>query len=33
MAPDLRRKVDAARATRLAREAEAKKQLSAQVSQ
>jgi len=32
MAPDLRRKVDAARATRLAREAEAKKQLSAQAA-
>lgn len=32
MAPDLRRKVDQARATRLAREAEMKKQVSAQVS-
>jgi len=33
MAPDLRRKVDAARAARLTREAEMKKQASAQVSQ
>ena len=32
MAPDLRRKVDAARAARLAREAELKKQVEAQVS-
>ena len=32
MAPDLRRKVDAARAARLAREAEMKKQVEAQVS-
>jgi phage antirepressor YoqD-like protein len=32
MAPDLRRKVDAARAARLAREAESKKQVEAQVS-
>ncbi|KAF8968357.1 hypothetical protein BDZ97DRAFT_2073058 [Flammula alnicola] len=32
MAPDLRRKVDAARATRLAREAEMKKQVDAQIS-
>lgn len=32
MAPDLRRKVDAARAARLAREAEIKKQVDAQVS-
>lgn len=32
MAPDLRRKVDAARVARLAREAEAKKQVDAQVS-
>ena len=33
MAPDLRRKVDATRTARLAREAEAKKQELAQVSQ
>lgn len=33
MAPDLRRKVDAARSARLAREAEMKKLASAQVSQ
>lgn len=33
MAPDLRRKVDAARALRIAREAEMKKQVDAQVSQ
>jgi len=32
MAPDLRRKVDAARAARLAREAESKKQVEAQTS-
>jgi hypothetical protein len=32
MAPDLRRKVDAARAARLAREVEMKKQADAQVS-
>lgn len=32
MAPDMRRKVDAARAARLAREAELKKQVEAQVS-
>lgn len=32
MAPDLRRKVDANRAARLAREAEMKKQVDAQVS-
>ena len=32
MAPDLRRKVDAARAARLAREVEMKKQTDAQVS-
>lgn len=32
MAPDLRRKVDAARVARLAREAEMKKQADAQVS-
>lgn len=31
MAPDLRRKVDAAREARLAREAEMKKQVDAQV--
>lgn len=32
MAPDLRRKVDAARAARLAREAETKKHLSAEAA-
>ncbi|KAF9480090.1 hypothetical protein BDN70DRAFT_877966 [Pholiota conissans] len=32
MAPDLRRKVDQARASRLAREAEMKKQVEAQIS-
>ena len=32
MAPDLRRKIDAARVARLAREAEMKKQTEAQVS-
>ncbi|KAF8655971.1 hypothetical protein AX16_002831 [Volvariella volvacea WC 439] len=32
MAPDLRRKVDAARAARLAREAETQKQVDAQTS-
>ncbi|RXW13905.1 hypothetical protein EST38_g11948 [Candolleomyces aberdarensis] len=32
MAPDLRRKVDAARAARLAREAEMKKQVEAQAA-
>ena len=32
MSPDIRRKVDAARANRLAREAELKKQIEAQVS-
>ncbi|EAU88044.2 hypothetical protein CC1G_10817 [Coprinopsis cinerea okayama7 len=32
MAPDLRRKVDAAREARLAREAEMKKQVNAQIS-
>ncbi|TFK27325.1 hypothetical protein FA15DRAFT_207892 [Coprinopsis marcescibilis] len=33
MSPDIRRKVDAARAARLAREAEMRKQVDAQVSQ